>query len=62
MTLTVVKLFPHIKYVVDKYKQKLPRDDLKKFAKQVRWSHLNYRITPLISSLEGGQETCRIRL
>ena len=62
VTLTVVKLFPHIKYVVDKYKQKLPRDDLKRFAKQVGWSHLNYRITSLISSLKGGQETSRIRL
>jgi SET domain-containing protein len=30
-----MQLFPHIKYVVDKYKHKLPRDDLKKFAKQV---------------------------
>ncbi|KAI4190507.1 MAG: hypothetical protein L6R41_000742 [Letrouitia leprolyta] len=28
-------LFPHIKSVMDKYKQKLPRDDLKRFGKQV---------------------------
>ncbi|KAL8782875.1 MAG: hypothetical protein Q9213_005052 [Squamulea squamosa] len=28
-------LFPHIKGVVDKYKHKLPKDDLKRFAKQV---------------------------
>ena len=29
------KLFPHIKYVVDKFKGKLPKDDLKRFAKEV---------------------------
>ncbi|KAF2454529.1 hypothetical protein BDY21DRAFT_291302, partial [Lineolata rhizophorae] len=28
-------LFPHIKYVMDKFKTKLPRDDLKRFAKEV---------------------------
>ncbi|KAL9007247.1 MAG: hypothetical protein Q9188_000050 [Gyalolechia gomerana] len=28
-------LFPHIKSVMDKYKHKLPRDDLKRFGKQV---------------------------
>ncbi|KAI9776955.1 MAG: histone methyltransferase set2 [Candelina submexicana] len=28
-------LFPHIKYVMDKYKSKLPRDDLKRFAKEI---------------------------
>lgn len=32
------KLFPHIKYVMDKFKGKLPRDDLKRFAKEVRSS------------------------
>lgn len=30
------KLFPHIKYVMDKFKGKLPKDDLKRFAKEVR--------------------------
>ena len=29
------KLFPHIKYVMDKYRGKLPKDDLKRFAKEV---------------------------
>ena len=29
------KLFPHIKYVMDKFKGKLPKDDLKRFAKEV---------------------------
>ncbi|KAL9591135.1 MAG: hypothetical protein Q9203_000006 [Teloschistes exilis] len=28
-------LFPHIKSVMDKYKHKLPRDDLKRFGKQI---------------------------
>ncbi|MCJ1248282.1 histone methyltransferase set2 [Trapelia coarctata] len=28
-------LFPHIKYVVDKYKNKLPREELKRFAKEL---------------------------
>ncbi|KAI9721554.1 MAG: hypothetical protein M1812_002316 [Candelaria pacifica] len=28
-------LFPHIKYVMDKFKSKLPRDDLKRFAKEI---------------------------
>ncbi|KAL4967761.1 SET and WW domain protein [Aspergillus stella-maris] len=28
-------LFPHIKYVVDKFKHKLPKDDLKRYAKDV---------------------------
>lgn len=30
------KLFPHIKYVMEKFKGKLPKDDLKRFAKEVR--------------------------
>lgn len=30
-----VQLFPHIKYVVDKFKHKLPKDDLKRYAKDV---------------------------
>ncbi|KAI1448457.1 hypothetical protein F5Y02DRAFT_308564 [Annulohypoxylon stygium] len=28
-------LFPHVKYVMDKFRHKLPREDLKKFAKDV---------------------------
>ncbi|MCJ1433816.1 histone methyltransferase set2 [Xylographa pallens] len=28
-------LFPHIKYVVDKYRKKLPKDELKKFAREI---------------------------
>ncbi|KAL6712777.1 histone methyltransferase set2 [Lecanora helva] len=28
-------LFPHIKHVMDKYKGKLPKDDLKRFAKEI---------------------------
>ncbi|PGH06473.1 histone-lysine N-methyltransferase, H3 lysine-36 specific [Polytolypa hystricis UAMH7299] len=28
-------IFPHIKYVMDKFKHKLPRDDLKRYAKEV---------------------------
>ncbi|CAD6573839.1 MAG: histone methyltransferase set2 [Alectoria sarmentosa] len=28
-------LFPHIKYVMDKFKGKLPKDDLKRFAKEI---------------------------
>ncbi|EGD92716.1 histone-lysine N-methyltransferase [Trichophyton tonsurans CBS 112818] len=28
-------LFPHVKYVVDKFKNKLPKDDLKRYAKEV---------------------------
>ncbi|KAL4805981.1 hypothetical protein BDV18DRAFT_140258 [Aspergillus unguis] len=28
-------LYPHIKYVVDKFKHKLPKDDLKRYAKDV---------------------------
>ncbi|PYH40314.1 SET and WW domain protein [Aspergillus saccharolyticus JOP 1030-1] len=28
-------LFPHVKYVVDKFKHKLPKDDLKRYAKDV---------------------------
>ncbi|KAI4126217.1 MAG: hypothetical protein LQ347_005063, partial [Umbilicaria vellea] len=34
--LIITKLFPHIKYVMDKFKSKLPKDDLKRFAKEVR--------------------------
>src|SRR5271170_7078611 len=29
------KLFPHICHVMNKYKSKIPRDDLKRFAKEV---------------------------
>lgn len=40
----VVKLFPPVKSVVDTYKHKLPKDDLKRFAKQVRvHSQLSYQ-------------------
>ncbi|KAL9100174.1 MAG: hypothetical protein Q9163_004424 [Psora crenata] len=28
-------LFPHVKYVMDKFKGKLPKDDLKRFAKEI---------------------------
>ncbi|KAI0180307.1 hypothetical protein GGR52DRAFT_237849 [Hypoxylon sp. FL1284] len=28
-------LFPHVKYIMDKFRQKLPKEDLKKFAKEV---------------------------
>ncbi|RYP18374.1 hypothetical protein DL765_003986 [Monosporascus sp. GIB2] len=28
-------LFPHVKYVMDKYRDRLPKDDLKKFAKDI---------------------------
>ncbi|KAI3338861.1 hypothetical protein F4824DRAFT_62829 [Ustulina deusta] len=28
-------LFPHVKYVMDKFRHKLPKEDLKKFAKEV---------------------------
>ncbi|KAK7908631.1 hypothetical protein PG985_015934 [Apiospora marii] len=28
-------LFPHVKYVMDKFRHKLPKDDLKKFAKEI---------------------------
>jgi hypothetical protein len=31
-------LFPHIKYVVDKYKHKLPKEDIKRFGKDVSTS------------------------
>jgi hypothetical protein len=29
------QIFPHIKYVMDKFRHKLPKDDLKKFAKEI---------------------------
>ena len=29
------QLFPHISHVMNKYKQKIPRDDLKRFAKEI---------------------------
>lgn len=35
MILIQVQLFPHVKYVMDKFKGKLPRDDLKRFAKEI---------------------------
>ncbi|CAG8036179.1 unnamed protein product [Penicillium salamii] len=38
-------LFPHIKGVVDQYKHKIPKDDLKRFAKEVR--------VPLLSQMYG---------
>ncbi|KAK9795742.1 hypothetical protein SCARD494_04713 [Seiridium cardinale] len=28
-------LFPHVKYVMDKFRHKLPKDDLKKFAREI---------------------------
>lgn len=31
----MVKLAPHIKYVMEKFKTKLPKEDLKRFAKEV---------------------------
>lgn len=34
-SLTSAKLFPHIKYVMDKFRHKLPKDDLKRYAKEV---------------------------
>ncbi len=30
------KLFPHVKYVMEKFKGKLSKDDLKRFAKEVK--------------------------
>ena len=38
------QLFPHIKHVMDKFKGKLSRDDLKRFAKEVPGSvcHMIY--------------------
>ena len=33
--LTACQLFPHVKHVMDKYRSKLPKDDLKRFAKEV---------------------------
>ena len=33
-----LQLFPHIRYVMNKFKAKLPRDDLKRFAKEVSQS------------------------
>ena len=32
------QLFPHIRHVMDKFKGKLSRDDLKRFAKEVSGS------------------------
>ncbi len=29
------QLFPHIKYIMDKFRNKLPKEDLKKFAKEI---------------------------
>jgi [histone H3]-lysine36 N-trimethyltransferase len=31
----IYQLFPHIKYVMDKFRNKLPKEDLKKFAKEI---------------------------
>lgn len=31
-----MQLYPHVKYVVDKFKHKLPKEDLKRYAKEVR--------------------------
>lgn len=33
--LILIQLAPHIKYVMDKYRKKLPKDDLKRFAKEI---------------------------
>jgi len=33
--LTVDQLFPHVKYVMDKFRHKLPKEELKRFAKEV---------------------------
>lgn len=33
------QLHPSISYVMNKYKSKLPRDDLKRFAKEVISAH-----------------------
>src|SRR5436189_3484502 len=32
-----VQLFPHVKYVTDKFKHKLPKEDLKRYAKEVTY-------------------------
>jgi len=37
-----MQLFPHIKGVVDQYKHKIPKDDLKRFAKEVRAQCLSF--------------------
>lgn len=34
-TADFTKLFPHVKYVIDKYKHKLPKDDLKRLGKDI---------------------------
>lgn len=31
-----MQIHPYVKYVVDKFKKKLPKDDLKRYAKEVR--------------------------
>jgi histone-lysine N-methyltransferase SETD2 len=32
---SLAQLYPHVKYVVDKFRHKLPKDDLKRYAKEV---------------------------
>ena len=34
------QLFPHVKYVMDKFRSKLPKEDLKRYAKEVGLTHL----------------------
>lgn len=35
-----LQLSPHIKYVMSKFKNKLPKEDLKRFAKEVSNSYI----------------------
>lgn len=34
--LSLIQIHPYVKYVVDKFKKKLPKEDLKRYAKEVR--------------------------
>lgn len=47
------QLSPHIKYVMGKFKSKLPKDDLKRFAKEVN----NSSNTQIRSSAESNPDT-----
>ncbi|KAJ5320567.1 hypothetical protein N7508_000850 [Penicillium antarcticum] len=57
-------LFPHIKHVVDQYKHKIPKDDLKRFAKEtakklVEGDYKKNRVTDPTKITEKHQQTVK---
>lgn len=60
-----LQLSPHVKYVMDKFKHKLPKDDLKRYAKEVSLHPMllvKFGFTNLWFACIGCEKACQLRL